>query len=139
MMFNKKGIFNWDDPKTLANLFIGLVVIALGLLPLLNYFGLIGFTLPAFLSNVVAKIALYVIAGLGIWLLIDGFLEDSHIRMITIVIALVVLVLGLIPLLSSFGVIGSVPFLSFVLQPMVFNVIFVIEGIFLIIAAFATF
>ena len=132
-------MFSFDDPKTIANLFVGILMITLGAIPLLNAFGVIAFALPGFISNVVGMLALYLIAGFGFWLLIDGFMEDSHIRTITIVVALIVIALGIIPLLGSFGIIQEVAFLSFVLNPMVFNVIFVIEGILLLIAAWATF
>ncbi len=136
LFYSKRGFFNWDDPKTVANLIVGFLILALGIIPLLNGWGVIGFTLPGFLSGIVMKIVHYIIAALGLWLLIDAFMEDSHMRMITLLVALAVLAVGIIPLLNTFGVIGfTIPFLTVAL----YNIIFVIEGIFLIIAAFATF
>ncbi|MGM5487700.1 MAG: hypothetical protein ACQESG_02000 [Nanobdellota archaeon] len=139
MFQNKNGFFHWDDPKTMANLLVGMVVLALGLIPLLNVLNVIEWGLPGFLSNVIAKIGLYIIAGLGLWLLIDGFMEAEGLQKVTLIVGLVVLALGILPLLSSFGVIPEIPFLGFVLNPIVFNVIFVIEGLLLIIAAWGTY
>lgn len=129
-------MFSWDDPKHIANLVVGLTLTALGSIHLLSKFGVIGFTLPGFINNVVGTIAVYAIAAIGLWLLIDGFMEDGHWRMTTIIVALAVIAIGVIPVLNTFGVIGfTIPFLSLTL----YYVIFLLEGILLILAAFLTF
>ncbi len=127
-------MFDFDDPKNWVAVIIGLLLLALGLIPLLNNFGVIGFGLPGFLNGIVSKIGLWIVAAGGLFLLIDSFLEDHSMRMISIVVALLILAVGIIPLLNSFGIIGfTIPFLSV----NVYNIIFVIEGLFLLIAAFA--
>lgn len=126
--------FDFDDPKNWSALILGLVIASLGAIPLLNSFGVIEFSLPAFLSGIISSIGLWIIAGAGFYLMITSFLEDDTMRVVSIIVALAVLAIGIIPLLNSFGIIGfTIPFLSV----NVYNIIFVIEGLFLIFAAFA--
>jgi len=129
-------MFQADDPKTWGNLIVGFLLLSLGIIPFLHSFGFIGFTLPGFMGNIIGKIALWVIAAIGVWLIIDGFMEDDTIRMVTLLVAVVFLAVGVIQILHTFGVIGfQVPFLTL----NVYYAIFAIEGLFLIIGAFATF
>ena len=84
------------------------------------------------LKNAVKKMA--VIAGAGAWLFIDSILEINSYKMFTLIAALAFFGIGIIQILNGFGIIGfSIPFLS----TMVYNIIFVIEGILLIVAFFA--
>lgn len=123
-----------DEPKGYLSAIAGLLLIALGLIPLLSTFGVIGWNLPTFMLGIIGKIVFYIAAGAGLWLIVTGFMEDDTLRLITIVLGVIILVAALIPLLNSFGVIGfSLGFLNLT----VFQVIFVLEGILLIIAAFA--
>ncbi|MBW2999135.1 hypothetical protein KY339_00555 [Candidatus Woesearchaeota archaeon] len=124
----------WETARSLPSLIIGLILLALGLIPLLNNWGVIAFVLPAFLSNVIAAIALWIIAGGGLYLVIDTFLEwGNPMAWLSFIVGIVVLAVGLIPLLNSFGVIGfNIPFLSVT----VYNIIFVIEGFALFLASF---
>jgi hypothetical protein len=132
-------MFEADDPKTWANLIIGFVLIGVGIIPLLEYFGVISFTLPGFITSLMGIIVYYVIAAVGFWLIIDGFMEEDMMRVVTIVIALVFVAIGIIQVLSGFGIIGfSIPFLPTKEYSIIHNAIFVIEGFFLILAAFLT-
>lgn len=129
-------MFDFDDPKNWSALLIGIILMALGLIPLLNKWGVIGFNLPGFLLGIFSNIALYILAAGGLYLLIDSFMEDDTTRVISIGVALAIIAIGLIPLLNSFGVIGfTIPFLS----PTLYQILFVLEGLFLFIAAFAMF
>ena len=129
-------MFDFDDPKNWSALIVGLLLMALGIIPLLNGWGVISFGLPSFLSNMIPMIATYILALGGILLLIDSFMEDDTLRIISIVISLVIIAAGIIPILNNFGVIGfTIPFLN----ALVFNILFVLEGLFLTIAAFAMF
>ena len=122
------------DAKHWISLVVGLLVLALGLVPLLFGFGLLPFSLPEFLTTLIASVAAYLIAGFGLYLLIDGFLEDYTIRIVSVVVALLVIVVGIVQILFSFGIFGfSIPFFN----DLFYNIIFTIEGIFLIIASFA--
>lgn len=126
--------FDFDDPKNWGALLVGLIITALGAIPLLNGWGVIGFSLPGFIETVVSAIGLWVIAAVAFYLMINSFMEDDTMRVVSIIVALVLLAVGIIPLLHTFGVIGfTIPFLSVT----VYNVIFVLEGLFLIFAAFA--
>lgn len=85
---------------------LGLVFLALGLIPLLNTFGVIGWNIPFVLG-----IGLWILAVAGgVFLLVDALKEQQEMRhalsMPSAIIGLVVLAFGLIPLLHTFGVIG---------------------------------
>ena len=115
-----------NEPKNWAALLIGLAVLALGLIPLLNQWGVIGFNLPGFLTSLIGTIGLWIIAGIGLYLLITSFLEDDMMRIVSIIVAGIVLLLGLIPLLHQFNVIGFG--LGFITVTW-YYILFAIEGI----------
>lgn len=123
-----------DEPKGWIALVIGLLVTALGLIPLLATWNVIGFNLPEFMLNIIPSIAVWLIAGLAIYLFIDAIMEDATMKVISIIAALIFLAIGVIQILFQFGVIGfSIPFLG----PLAYYIIFTLEGIFIFIAAFA--
>jgi len=115
---------------------LGLVLLVLGGIPLLNGFGILPFGLPGFLTGIIASVFLYLCALGGIWLLIDAWFEDASdmMRWSSVIVGLIVLVLGVVPLLNQFGVIGfSIPGLSMT----IYNAIFLVEGVLLVIGAFS--
>ena len=73
-MLNKKGLI-FTRPRDTVSFFVGLVLLALGLIPLLSQFGVIGFTLPGFLTGLVGSIFIWIIAVAGAYIVIDGFIE----------------------------------------------------------------
>lgn len=122
-----------DEPKGWISIVVGFILVTLGVIPILNMFNIISFTLPGFLQTIIAVIALYVIAGAGLYIIIDAFMEDDHARLISIIVGLIFLAIGIINVLGGFGIIPfTIPFLTLI----VYQIIFVIEGIFLILAAF---
>lgn len=127
----------WDEwYNSGISLILGLLLLVLGTIPLLNQMGVIGFSLPAFLTGLIAKIFLYLAALGGVWLLFDAFYEDASdiMRWSSVLFGLVVLAAGVIPLLNQFGVIGfGLPFLNMT----IYNVLFTLEGILLVIGSFS--
>ena len=123
----------FDEPKGKISILVGIVFVALGLIPLLNGWGVLGFTLPAFLIKLIPAIALFAIPALALFLFIDAIDEDDTIKVVTIIVGLIFLVLGVIQILNRFGVIGF----GLPLSDMIYQIIFVVEGFFLIIATFA--
>ncbi|MAG07947.1 hypothetical protein CMO89_00585 [Candidatus Woesearchaeota archaeon] len=127
LLFNKKAQMG---PRKIISLLLGLGFLALGAIPLLNKFGVIGFSLPA-----VPMLAIWIlcVAG-GIFLLVDAIAEamENTLRAVSAVVGLVVLAIGLIPLLNQFNVI------SFQLPAIgqVIDFVFVAGGILLIIGGF---
>ena len=124
-----------DEPKGWISMIVGVILLGIGLIPLLNGWGVLPFGLPGFLTNLLSGIVVYLLAIGALYLIIDAFMEDvgDPIGMATLIIGIAIFALGIIILLNSFGVIGfSIPFLN----EMIYNILFVIEGIFLIIAAF---
>lgn len=124
----------FDEPKSWIALIVGIIAAALGAIPLLSTWNIIGFTLPEFVLKLLDTIAIWVIAGIALLMFIDAIWEDDGIKTITIILALIFLAAGVIQILSNFGVIGfGIGFL----KGMVAQILLVIEGFFLIIAAFA--
>jgi hypothetical protein len=124
----------WEHGRSFPSLITGSLLFLLGLIPLLSQIGLIGFKMPESIGVLVGNIDLYLIAAGGCYLLIDGFLQwGNPMAWVTFILAVAVLIIGIIPLLNQFGVIGfTIPFLSLT----VYYILFVIEGIFLAIGAF---
>jgi len=120
------------EGKDWMSFFMGLVVAATGLVPILNKYEIIGFNLPLSL-----KILQYLVAAAGFYLIINSIIEITNSNSIgwtSFFIAAVIMITALLPILNEFGVISfTIPFM----KDMVYQVLFVIEGIFLIIAAFA--
>jgi len=114
---------------------LGLVFLALGGLPLLNAFKVIGFSLPT-----LPMIIFWVLALLGaIILIIDGFKEEQMgfgarkiIGIISFVIALILIVYGL----GSFQIL---PFTLPALSIIIIDLVFILAGLFLIIGSFFQF
>lgn len=132
LLQSKKGL--WEGGRSWSSLLIGFVLMVLGIIPLLNSWGVISFALPGFLTSFIAVAALYIISAGGFYLLIDGFLEwGNPMAWLTFVVALIVLVLGIIPLLNQFSLVTfTIPYLNLTL----YYIIFTIEGFFLFIGAF---
>jgi len=117
----------WEGGRSFLSLILGIFVLALGFIPFLNAMHVIGFGLPGFMTSMVAKSGIYVLAGVGLYLLIDGFLEEGPIQVGSIVVALAIVALGIVNIFLG----AKIAFLS----EMVYNVIFTIAGILLIIGA----
>ncbi len=120
-------------PRKPLSMIAGFIFLALGLIPLLNKFGVVGFNLP--LSPV--GIFLWIIAiAAGIILLWDAIGENmammgfaQQVRVATLVIGLAMLAIGVIPILHSMKVIGfDIPPIADTIK----NVLFVAVGFLLI-------
>ena len=86
------------------------------------------------LESLVGKIFLYVCALGGLWLLFDALWgkETHYMKWAGIIVGVVVLAIGVIPLLTQFGVIAwSIPVISMT----VYNVLFVVEAVLLLVGA----
>ncbi len=119
--------------RKFVSFILGVIFLIIGLIPLLNKFNIIAFSLPP-----IGNLILWILAVIGgIWLIIDGISEDRSfsfgIGHITIIVGLILLTIGLIPLLNSFGIIGfTLP--SFL--DMFNDFLFTIGGLLLIIGTF---
>jgi len=112
---------------------VGILVTALGLVPLLNTWGVIGFNWPEVVLNLIPGVAIWALPALALFLFADAVDEDDTIRAVTIVLGLVFLAFGAIQILNKFGVIGF----GLDLSDVVYQIAFVVEGLFLTIATFA--
>ena len=114
---NRKGIV-FTRPRDTVSFFVGLFLFAVGFLPLIGSGGVVKilpFGLPAFLTSLIAGIAIWLIAIAGLYIVVDGFIEPPahNLHWILIACGIVLFVIGFLPLLNKFGVIGfGIPFLS---------------------------
>ncbi len=123
-----------DEAKGWISALVGLVLLVFGAIPILSNFNLLPFKLPVFMSSLPAQLLPFIIAVGAFWLIIDAFMEDGGIRAISLIIGVLILAVGVLTLLNRFKIIGfALPFVT----PMVYSVMFVVLGIFLIIAGFA--
>jgi hypothetical protein len=134
LLQSKKGMFM--SARDWISFFAGLILLVVGVLPLLKYFKVISFGLPGFLGGLMASIFFWIIAVAGLYIIIDGLIEPAghalHIALM--VLGVVFVIVGLIPILYSFKVIGfTIPFLS---NLVVYNIIITVEGIMLMSAGF---
>lgn len=126
----------WESPVSPWSLTIGVILFLIGGLPLLNQWGLLPFGIPSFLSGLITTIAVYLIAAGGLFLLVDAWGEwGEHIGQVSLIVGLIVIAVGIIQILGNFNVI---PLL--VTVPMIaYNIIFVVEGILLIVGSWMQF
>ena len=119
---NKKGF----GRKPLS-LILGLVFVIIGLIPLLNGFGVIPFGLPIDVRGVILWV-LAIVASVILLLdslKMEGFGIGSQLRIVSIVGGLLLLAVGLIPILHSFGVLGfTIPEVADTIK----NVLFMVFG-----------
>ena len=110
---------------------VGLIIFLLGLLPLIGKF--------EFLNNLSSTIIVWIIAIGGLYLAVNSLTEITNSNIVgwwSFGVAIAVLVIGLFPLLHSFGI-GPAWVAFNWLNRTAYNVIFIIEGVFLMIATFA--
>lgn len=129
----KKGQM-MGGPRKPVSLILGLVFLAFGGIPLLHSMNVIGFTIP-----VLPQTILYVLSVIGAVFLLWDAISEGQMSMgmgmsqmltpATFIMALVLLAIGLVPLLHSFGTISfTLPELAAV----VVNTLYIVTGFLLI-------
>ena len=110
---------------------VGAIILLLGLLPLLGKF--------EFLNNLPGTVVIWIVSLAGFYLIINSIIEITNSNVVGWVsfgIAFAALVIGFFPALHSLGV-GPGWFEFAWIGRAAYNVIFIIEGAFLMIATFA--
>ena len=126
---NKKGRV-FTAPRDTISFFVGVVLAAFGILPLLNKWGILGFNIP-FIGNLAIDALIWVVAIGGAYVVVDGFIEPPAytLHWLLILLGIVLLIFGLIPILNNFGVIGfNIP-----LGDMIYRILITVEGALLIV------
>ena len=129
---NKKAMV-FTAPRDTISFFVGLLIFAYGIVPVLNKFAVMAFTWPSILADVGFSVAMWIIAVAGAYVLVDGFIEPPQhsLHWALILIGLLLFVTGLLPILHSFNIIGfSFDFLNSLL---VYYIIITVEGLLLLI------
>ena len=119
------------QPRDWISGFVGAIVFLLGLMPLIGKF--------EFLNTLPVSLLTWIVAGAGFYLMINSVIEITNSNIVgwwSFVISIVVLVIGLLPLLHGFGI-GPGWFEFKWMNRTAYNIIFVLEGVFLMIATFA--
>ncbi len=103
------GLRSW------ASMILGLLLFLVGAIPLANKFGWIAFQMPE-LSQFILRI-LFIAAGLFlIWDATHEIYNNRAFMILSLVFGIPVLILGLIPLLHQYGVIGfTLPLSGFII------------------------
>ena len=110
---------------------IGSVIFLLGLMPILGKF--------EFLNNLPVSLLTWIVAGAGLYLAVNSIIEITNSNIVgwwSFILAVAVLIIGLLPLLHGFGI-GPAWFEFKWLNRTAYDIIFILEGIFLMIATFA--
>ena len=110
---------------------VGLIILLLGLFPLLGKF--------TFLNNLPVSLLTWVVAGAGFYLAINSVIEITNSNVVgwwSFGVAIALLAIGILPLLHGFGI-GYSWFEFKWISRNAYNIIFIIEGFFLMIATFA--
>lgn len=129
------------EPKDWISFLIGIIVGGMGALPLLKTKFGIG---PEFfkLEFLPINIFAYLIAAIGFYLIINSFIEITNsnpIGWLSFLLAGLIVVTGVLKVLGQRGIVSgflALPFLEGI-SPLFYYMVFVIEGLFLMIAAFA--
>ena len=111
--------------------FIGAIIFLLGLMPMLGKF--------EFLNNLPIALLTWIVAGAGLYLAMNSIVEITNSNIVgwwSFGVAVTVLIIGLFPLLHTFSI-GPSWFQFNWLNRTAYNIIFIIEGVFLMIATFA--
>lgn len=127
------------EAKDWMSFFVGLLVLAFGALPILHSLGVgpTWFDLP----KLSVQILSYAVALLGFYLVVNSIIEitnSNSIGWFSFLVAFLIMAIGVLHVLGQFGIVNgflSMPFLAGSMW--IFNVIFVVLGLFLMIACFA--
>lgn len=128
-----------------VSFFVGLVLFLLGLVPLLEQFNIVAWGFSDFLSQVwFAAILPYIVAIAGFYLLIEAIEEiinSSSMGWISFIVGGILMLLGSAPILAGYGILPATfafqGLLSGTIGLVIYRMIFIVEGIFLMIATFA--
>ncbi len=127
------------EAKDWVSFFVGLVVLAFGALPILHGFGVgqAWFELP----KLGAQMLSYAVALLGFYLVVNSIIEitnSNSIGWFSFLVAFIIMAVGVLHVLGQFGIVGGFLTMNFIDgSEWIFNVIFVVLGLFLMIACFA--
>jgi hypothetical protein len=128
------------EAKDIISFIVGILLFALGLLPLLNSFG-IG---PAWMGMKFLPVTIlsWIVAVGALYLVIDSVIEitnSSAVGFVSIIIAFVCLAIGVLPILHGFGIGPSFFALTFLgaVSKYLYHIVFMLEGLFLMIAMVA--
>ncbi len=121
--------------------FIGLIVFSLGAIPLLEGFNVFNLGISQILhTGWFIAIVPYILAIAGFYLLIESIIEitnSNSIGYMSFLVGAVVMAVGTLPVLHTFGIGPDWFSLGFLSNPIIYQILFMVEGLFLMIAAFA--
>jgi hypothetical protein len=99
------GIHGRFGLRSWLSMLFGLALFAVGGIPLMNLFGLLDFTIPA-LPSLVLRIIFIIAGALLLWDAQYEIYNNRGFMWMSLIFGLPILILGLIPVLHQFEVIG---------------------------------
>lgn len=123
------------ETKDFISFVIGALLFAFGLLPILS---MLGYGPEWFDFGIKTSLFAYIVAIAGFYLIIESFIEITNSNSIgwwSFLIAAVLMTVGILQVLASFSI-GPTWF-NFNIPEIAYYMIFMIEGLFLMIAMFA--
>ncbi|MBR9700674.1 hypothetical protein GOV11_02310 [Candidatus Woesearchaeota archaeon] len=128
---DKQGIV-FTRPRDTVSFFVGLVLVVFGALPIVVRMGWLGLGLPSFMMELPVQIAIWIVAVAGLYVVIDGFIEPPahNLHWFLIGAGLILFVVGLVPILNQFSVIG---FTLGIKNTLIYQIIITVEGALLLV------
>lgn len=115
-----------------ASFFVGAIIFCLGFFPLIGKSAWLG----PISNSVILVIGQYIVAIGGLYIIIDSFFEftfHSGLGIATLIVGLIVFALGLVTILHDMG---QISFHIGFLNAIVYQILFILEGLFLMIGCF---
>lgn len=129
-----------EGMKSWFSIIIGLLILALGIVPLLHNLGVISFNFPGSMATIMSV----VIVVAGLYLVIDSFMGIAGVHhehmigqgLLGLVVGVLVAIMGVFPVLSMFEI--NVPVLATVFSytSVAANYFYVVAGLLLIVFGF---
>lgn len=133
MLTSKKGFYM--SARDWISFFAGVVLLIFGLIPLLNQFFKISiFGLHTIINKLPLELFVWLVAIAGVYVLIDGLIEPAGHMLHTflLITGFLFVIIGLIPILISFKILGF----SWPLTTVVYHIIITVEAVMLMTAGF---
>ncbi len=131
----KKRCCKMMEGRDWLSMFVGFILTVFGALPLLAR--VIPALQPYNFTYKAAGIFIYIVAIMGFYLIVNSIIEITNSNSIggfSFLVALIFFAVGVLQVLQNYNVIS---FFKFNINPIIYYIIFVVEGVFLMIAAFA--
>jgi hypothetical protein len=132
IIINKKAMLHMMGGSKVFSAILGILFIAMGLIPLLHSMNVIGFSIPT-----IPGIVIWILAFIGaIMLVIDGFKELVHGFGIAKLMSILSILMAAFLIVYGLAFFSILPFTLPALGVMIINIVFIVAGILMILGTF---